>query len=57
MAAAGFIRIVTQSRFPGDPTPICAAVTIEHSCTRVTRDEDFERFVKHGFRLEIWCSD
>lgn len=104
LAAAGFIRIVTQSRFPGGPTPmsqalsviesmlerpnamminpgprhwdivsdLCrrtgamgkivaevqhAAVAIEHSCTWVTRDEDFKRFVKHGLRLEIWSTD
>ena len=101
LAAAGFIRIVTQSRFPGGPTPmsqalsviesmieqpnavmvnpgtghweiisdLCrrtgamgkfvadiqhAAVAIEHSCTWITRDTDFDRLTKHGLRLEIW---
>jgi toxin-antitoxin system PIN domain toxin len=30
-----------------------AAVALEHGCTWVTRDDDFERFRSQGLRLEI----
>ncbi len=30
-----------------------AAVAIEHGCTFVTRDRDFQRFVVHGLDLEV----
>lgn len=30
-----------------------SAIAIEHACTWVTRDRDFERFTKHGLQLEI----
>lgn len=30
-----------------------SAIAIEHACTWVTRDRDFERFTNHGLRLEI----
>jgi len=30
-----------------------AAVALEHGCTWVTRDADFDRFVQSGLRLEI----
>ncbi len=31
-----------------------AALAIEHACTWVTRDTDFQRFTQNGLRLEIW---
>lgn len=31
-----------------------AASAIEHGCTWVSRDEDFERFTAHGLRWERW---
>ena len=101
--ATGFVRIVTQPKFPNGPTPlsealavidslaapgICqwlqpgirhwhlvaelcrtsqaagkivsdashAALAIEHACTWITRDTDFERFKPNGLRLEIWAA-
>ena len=32
-----------------------AAVAVEHGCTWVTRDADFERFRKGGLRVELLC--
>lgn len=99
--ATGFVRIVTQPKFPNGPTPLpqalaviesltapgccqwlhpgarhwtltaelCrgvqatgkqvsdashAALAIEHGCTWVSRDTDFERFTRHGLRWEPW---
>ncbi len=31
-----------------------AASAIEHGCTWVSRDSDFERFIAHGLRWEQW---
>lgn len=31
-----------------------AAIAIEHGCTWVSRDKDFQHFVPHGLRWEQW---
>jgi uncharacterized protein len=31
-----------------------AALAIEHGCTWISRDNDFERFTRHGLRWEKW---
>lgn len=34
-----------------------AAVAIEHACTWVSRDSNFQKFVADGLRFEHWCPE